>query len=1108
MATPYQYVVTALAPTAVTHAAVCDFTGERNLVLGRCTRFQVYALTKSSLRLEADLPVFGRLAVLRPYRPRRSDRDWVVIVTERLQFAVIAYDEATRQIVTKASGSCADKIGRLTDNGLHAEVDPTCRVLAMHAYDGLLKVVPLSEGGTRFGTAFNMRLDELQLVAMCFLHVDPKDPITLLVLFEDTRHARHLRSYTVDLEMRDLKRSTWDFPVQATASKIEALPLPRGGALIFSDTSITCHIDGKRSYSTTTSGAAVKAVGRIDEDGSRYLVGDCDGRLFVLSIDTEGTIDLDMIGHVSQPSSLSYLDNGFVFVGSVFGDAQLIRLTAEPDASGEFVDVIEDIPQIGPITDMAIIKPQDRCGQSRLITCSGTFADGSLRTICNGIGVEAYSSLPVRGLVALFSVRSADATYLVQSFVSETRVVRASLVSPTSLEFAEIENREASPFLTEPTLYCGNMRDDRIVQCTTSSVRVVGGSTWQPCGDDGRMRDGMDADITICHAKASLDTIILALNDNTLARLSVGKDGSIVEHASRPESREISCLDVDDEFQLVATASWSSSCVSLLSLPDLETVDQASLPYLARSISIVRFGPARAPIFVLCGLGDGSVVTFSVDKGSRLSAPTRVIIGTHPVSLTPFTSHGTKQVFVSCDRPTLISAPSSGAGGDLAVISVNLKDVTCMAPLEGEPGFPEACVVLGSPSDVTIGALDAVQRWHIRKVPLRQQPRRIAHHPPSHTLLVLTLAVMDEANIERDEEPPEQCYIKLYDDQTFEELQSVPLLPFECGSAVAQMTLDGLDVFIVGTAFEMPDEDESSAGRLMAYRIDSERRRLQLDTQKRVNGGVYAVEPFSGGVLGTINNKICLFRRAAELADDDDGDAGIRAFAIECSHIGQVFSTHLKACGDLFIVGDLMKSVTLMAYDSSVPALRELARDASQNWVVCLQVLDDSTYIVANNSHNLMTLARNVQAIEDDQRAQLDVVGRFHLGQFVNSIRRGSLIVDQDLDVCPQFLFGTISGMIGVTASLSESQYALLNRVEASLRGLIGGLGGFKHEFGRAFQNVEGYSDVIPSHNYVDGDLIEMFLDLDPALQQKVAGDVGVARDDLHRQIERLSRIH
>ena len=36
-------------------------------------------------------------------------------------------------------------------------------------------------------------------------------------------------------------------------------------------------------------------------------------------------------------------------------------------------------------------------------------------------------------------------------------------------------------------------------------------------------------------------------------------------------------------------------------------------------------------------------------------------------------------------------------------------------------------------------------------------------------------------------------------------------------------------------------------------------------------------------------------------------------------------------------------------------------------------------------------MCRNSRAVNDDERQRLEVVGEFHLGEFVNRIRRGSL---------------------------------------------------------------------------------------------------------------------
>lgn len=46
-----------------------------------------------------------------------------------------------------------------------------------------------------FSEAFNIRIDELELVAMTFLHACARP--TLAVLYEDSKHARHVKTYEV-----------------------------------------------------------------------------------------------------------------------------------------------------------------------------------------------------------------------------------------------------------------------------------------------------------------------------------------------------------------------------------------------------------------------------------------------------------------------------------------------------------------------------------------------------------------------------------------------------------------------------------------------------------------------------------------------------------------------------------------------------------------------------------------------------------------------------------------------------------------------------------------------------------------------------------------------
>lgn len=75
----------------------------------------------------------------------------------------------------------------------------------------------------------------------------------------------------------------------------------------------------------------MQAVGRIDEDGSRYLMGDYLGQLYLLALLHDDvsvlSLQLELLGSITPPASLSYLDNGVVFIGSTCGDSQLVSIS-------------------------------------------------------------------------------------------------------------------------------------------------------------------------------------------------------------------------------------------------------------------------------------------------------------------------------------------------------------------------------------------------------------------------------------------------------------------------------------------------------------------------------------------------------------------------------------------------------------------------------------------------------------------------------------------------------------------------------------------------------------------------------------------------------------
>ena len=193
----FNYVATAHKPTNVTHSLVACFTGPStlNLIVSRCTRIEIYTLEPSGLTLVLDVPLYCRIATMEIWRPLSKQTDRLFISTERYQFCILAYDERRQEIVTEAKGDVMDRIGRPADAGQIAVIEPESRLIGLHLYDGLFKVIPAQASGALQNESFNIRLEELKVVDIVFLHGLPKP--TLALLYEDNKEARHLKTYEV-----------------------------------------------------------------------------------------------------------------------------------------------------------------------------------------------------------------------------------------------------------------------------------------------------------------------------------------------------------------------------------------------------------------------------------------------------------------------------------------------------------------------------------------------------------------------------------------------------------------------------------------------------------------------------------------------------------------------------------------------------------------------------------------------------------------------------------------------------------------------------------------------------------------------------------------------
>ena len=59
------------------------------------------------------------------------------------------------------------------------------------------------------------------------------------------------------------------------------------------------------------------------------------------------------------------------------------------------------------------------------------------------------------------------------------------------------------------------------------------------------------------------------------------------------------------------------------------------------------------------------------------------------------------------------------------------------------------------------------------------------------------------------------------------------------------------------------------------------------------------------------------------------------------------------------MVGDLVRSITLLQYKTMEGSFEEIARDFSPNWMTGVEILDDDTFLGAENAYNIFVCQRD-----------------------------------------------------------------------------------------------------------------------------------------------------
>lgn len=347
-----------------------------------------------------------------------------------------------------------DRIGKLNEFGPFVSISNDSNYIALSLVQGVVKIIPIDWNEREpFGDAFNCRLLELSITCMEFVESN------LVFLFKNYDNEMTVKYYTINLSDQELKHTSIKLPMDNQSRVIVPLSI---GYLVMGINEICLVRNGKKELTKTMSDFSVTSYSRISDNlVEKFIVGLENGNLALVALEpNEPKLQVRNMGSLSSCKCIEYLNEGFVYWGSQFGDSFLVKIQEEVRGKNGFLQEIERFTNFGPIVDFCV-EDVDNQGLNQIISCSGAHNDATLKLIRSGVGLSQIAKIDLD--CSLLKGLWAVGDLVIASFVSETKFFR---ISEEDVEEIDCINSEES---TIYVWHCSNY----VIRVTSSHVFLM-----------------------------------------------------------------------------------------------------------------------------------------------------------------------------------------------------------------------------------------------------------------------------------------------------------------------------------------------------------------------------------------------------------------------------------------------------------------------------------------------------------------------------------------------------------------------------------------------------------------------------------------------------------
>lgn len=1001
--------------------------------------------------------IHGSVSVFAKIRPPGAKTDHLLIGTIKFMYFTVAWNPQTEQLNTMHNfADPTEKFIQESNSQDRCLVDPTGRYFMLELFQGILNLGKVKQRMRKGGSeeylepTENLRITELKVRSSTFLYTEEDRP-KVAFLYEEGKGKVKLATYRIIDEksqysrfdpLKDRENELDDLEIGAS----HLIPVPKGeeeqrryvsrntsgakahlgGVMVVGDTRIVYLDDESKAVKRFSLQEGTIFVAWERYDDLNYFLADDYGILYILTIHVEQTVVYDItvqkLGKTSKATKMVYLGNGFLFIASHVGDSQIVSLNLDEDNGIPPITVIQTMANIAPILDFAVMDLGDRegegrtneysSGQARLVTCSGAHEDGSLRSVRSGVGLEDFGIIAdMQGVQGVYSLKSSQHSatddILVVSFLTESRVFAFDVEG----QIEELDSFRGLA-LDQHILLARNLPNGLILQVTSSSVSILGlGPSFETA--QWHVPSGQ----VITTASANDFQLLISSNGTTLVSLSIQNQLREVAVETLSTEDQIACIFVPREIPNIGIVGfWKSGSLSILTLDNLKLIhsedlrrsNNASIPrdiVLTQVLPSDRFGPS---LFV--AMEDGVVLTFNVDRSNlTLSGRKSIVLGSQQARFQILPGKDELfNIFAMCEHPSLIY----GSEGSVVYSAVTADDAVSVCHFDHEiyPGH----IIVATAEHIKISKIDTVRRTHVQTLPMGKTVRRIAYSPNERAFgigcikrelknneekITSTFSLVEEVLLGElgepfqlgvGEEGPElvECVVRA-------------LLPTEYGDQ------EPAERFIVGTSFM--DEEycvrTNIRGRILIFAIDQSRSPF-LVHKHDLKGVCRRIDILDDGkIVAALIKTVVVYSYHESTAVS----AELKKLA---TYRTSTLPIDLEVTGNIIAVADMMKSVSVLEYipgkDGLADELKEIGRHHEACWSTGVSSLTGGPYLETDQEGNLLLLHHERNALQEDERRSLQVIGSMNLGEMVNKIHRLSLNVTSEAIVMPKAFLATV----------------------------------------------------------------------------------------------------